>query len=152
MKTCHETVSIAHILQEGGTVAVTVSGYSMYPMLKNRRDCVVCEKYRGDGRKYDVLLYKTDGKLVLHRVIKKHKKDGNFIIRGDNCLRKEYVPEKNVIGILTEFTRKGKDCTVKSKGYRLYSFLIVLFHPVVALKIKTKAALSALKTRLLGRQ
>ena len=152
METCYESLSIADILQKDGAVAVTVSGYSMYPMLKNRRDCVVCQKYTGGGRKYDVLLYKTNGKLVLHRVIKNKKKDGNFVIRGDNCLNKEYVPEDNVIGVLTEFTRKNRDYTVKSCFYRSYCFFIVLFHPLVALRIKTAAVLSSLKRMLGGNQ
>lgn len=145
-----ESISIAHLLERDGAIAVTVSGYSMYPMLKDRRDCVVCRKYTGNVKKYDVLLYKSGKKLVLHRVISNNKKDGRLIIRGDNCVNKEYVPEENVLGILTEFTRKNKDFTVNAPSYRLYSSLIVALHPFVSLKIKTVALLSRLKSGILG--
>lgn len=146
-----EYSSITDCLEDSGQIAVTVSGYSMYPMLRNRRDCVVCRKYSGGAVKYDVLLYKNGEKLVLHRVISNEKKDGKFIIRGDNCLLKEYIPEENVYGILTDFTRNNRDYTVNDRSYRLYSRLIVFFHPVVGLKIKAKAWIRSVIKKLKGR-
>ena len=64
-------LGIEEQLERDGIIASFTSGFSMYPMLYNRRDCVVIEKYRADAKKYDVLLYRTPkGKLVLHRVVK----------------------------------------------------------------------------------
>ena len=145
-----ERHDIEDVLNGGGVVALTISGVSMYPMLKNRRDCVVIGKYVGGASKYDVLLYRDPRKrLVLHRLIKNEKTNGCFVIRGDNCVSKEYIPEENVIGILSEFTRKEKNFTVNDKGYKLYSRLIVLFHPAILLKYKVKGLLSRIKRMVL---
>ena len=152
MEACIEYSSISQCLEKEGMIATTIRGYSMYPMLKSGRDCVVCRRYTGNARKYDVLLYVSNGKLVLHRVISNKRNDGRLVIRGDNCFNKEYVPEESVMGILTDFTRKNRDYTVDSGGYRLYSVLIVLFSPLVRLKILVKSFLSRLKRKISGKR
>lgn len=136
-------------LEKDGIIASCTSGYSMYPMLYNRRDCVVIEKYRGNAGKYDVLLYRTPkGKLVLHRVVKSERMDEKLVIRGDNCPECEYVPEEWVIGKLVEFTRKNKNFKVTDKGYRFYSRLIVAVNPMVALKLRAIDAAVKMRKRL----
>ncbi len=148
-----EKQDIDDVLKNEGIIAVTISGVSMYPMLKNRRDCVVIRKYTGGASKYDVLLYRDPRKrLVLHRLIKNEKTNGCFVIRGDNCIAREYIPEDSVIGILSEFTRKGKDLTVDNLGYKIYSRLIVFFHPAVLLKYRAKGVLSRIKRVISGRK
>ena len=143
-----QSTTIAHQLEAQGTVAVTINGMSMYPMLYNRRDVVVLEKYRGKASKYDVLLYKnSSGKLVLHRVIKNQKRGECFVIRGDNCNAKEYIPESSVLGVLTEFTRKNKDVGSSSVFYKVYSRVIVFINPLVCFKIFVKNGLYSLKKK-----
>ena len=144
-----ERQNIGEYLEKNGFIAVTISGYSMYPMLKDRRDCAVIKRYEGGACKYDVLLYHNGrGKLILHRVVKNTRKNGCLVIRGDNCFTTEYIPEGNVMGILTEFTRKNKDFKVNDGGYRVYSRLIVFFSPFVRAKMRILTLLVGLKNKL----
>ncbi|MBO4308429.1 MAG: S24/S26 family peptidase [Clostridia bacterium] len=114
---------------EGFYVSTTV-GWSMFPMLRNRRDRVVIRPI-GEKRlkRFDLPLYRRpDGKYILHRVI--GVRDGHYIIRGDNTYRKEYVPAEWILGYVDEFYRNGKHKTVQGKGYRFYVRLWNLLYPL----------------------
>jgi len=88
------------------------------PMLKNRRDTIVVVPKTERLKPLDVALYKRGEAYVLHRVLK--VVDGGYIIRGDNCYADEDVPEETVIGVLSEFFRKGKHYTCTDKKYLKY--------------------------------
>lgn len=107
------------IIDRCGYFCASVHGYSMYPLLTNHRDSVYIEK-SDTLKKYDVVLFeRAGGKLVLHRII---GFDGDkFIICGDNNFKKELVNKEQIIGKMTEFSRNGKEYTVKNLGYRIYS-------------------------------
>jgi hypothetical protein len=66
-----------------------------------------------------VALYRRGDAYVLHRVLQPI--DGGYIIRGDNCYADEKVPEDAVIGVLTEFFRKGKHFYCTDKKYIKYA-------------------------------
>ena len=125
----YSTVSIKRALEEKGFVATTTSGMSMYPMLRNKRDCIVVKKAPPILKKYDVALYVTEKRNILHRVIS--VKQGLYVIRGDNCTFKEYVKPEQVIGILDSFTRNGKtyDCQT-SRPYKIYCIFWCTFAPL----------------------
>ena len=109
-------------LQSGGKVSFTVSGTSMQPLIFDRKDTVTLKKFAGKLKKYDVPFYRRDdGQFVLHRVIKVEK-DGSYVCRGDNQNVKEFgVRDAQVIGVMTSFTRRGKQVEVdKSFGYKFY--------------------------------
>ena len=107
--------------KEGFYVSTTV-GFSMYPMLRNRRDRVIIRPL-ADGerlKKYDLPLYRRpDGKYILHRVI--GLRDGYYLIRGDNTYMVEKVPDSWVLGKVTEFYRGDRHILSDSRGYRLYA-------------------------------
>lgn len=131
---------IETILQNDGIFVSTTSGVSMYPMLRDRRDTIIVKKTQERLKKYDVALYKRGDSYVLHRVIK--VLPDSYIIRGDNCLAKEYgITDATVLGVLYGFYRGDREKSMKSFGYKLYSRLIVALHPLVSLKIKVKARL-----------
>ena len=132
---------IETILEKEGVFVSTTSGVSMYPMLRDRRDTIIVTKPDGRLKKYDVALYKRGESYVLHRVIK--VLPDSYIIRGDNCLAKEYgITDGDVIGKLKSFYRKEKEINMMSISYRLYSRLIIVLHPLVSIKIKLKSKLS----------
>ncbi len=113
---------MADKLQSGGEVTFTVTGYSMQPMLYNKRDAVTLKKPTDKILKNDVIFYRRDdGQFVLHRVIK-CQKDGKFTCRGDNQWEKEFdLRYDQIIGVVTDFMRNGKAVNVKkSVGYRFY--------------------------------
>lgn len=117
------TLSAEDVLDKKGFLAETVIGTSMCPLLKEHRDTVIIKKITAPLKKYDVVLFKRGKQLVLHRIIK--ISNGLFLIRGDNCVQSEVVYDKQILGIMTHFCRKGKQCDVQHKGYRVYSVLWV---------------------------
>lgn len=114
-----QTYKIEEVLQEKGVFVGPTSGYSMYPMLKDRRDTIVVRPKTGRLKPLDVALYKRDGLYVLHRVLE--VVDGGYIIRGDNCYLDENIPEEAVFGVLTEFYRKNKHFYCTDKKYLQYA-------------------------------
>ena len=85
----------------------------------------IIERVNRPLKENDVPLYRRKGcdRLVLHRIVK-IKKDGGFVIRGDNLLNNEYdVKPEDIVGVLKAFYREGKyyDCQ-KSLKYKLYIF------------------------------
>ena len=101
-------------LKKNGVYASVTSGVSMRPLFKTNRDMVILKRPEAEPRKYDVVLYKVaSGRYVLHRIIK--VTPDKFIIRGDNTFTLEYVPKDAVLGVLTEFNRKGKRISADNK-------------------------------------
>ena len=113
-----EKQSIEEVLLTHGKYIGPTVGVSMLPMLKNRRDTIVVLPKTERLQPLDVALYRRGEAYVLHRVLQ--VVDGGYIIRGDNCYADENVPESAVIGVLTEFFRKGKHYTCKDKKYLNY--------------------------------
>ncbi len=122
--------SIEQVLLEKGESVSSSAGYSMYPMLRNKRDMIVVEKVNRPLKRHDVPLYRVaGGKLVLHRILKVTP-DG-YIIRGDNLFFKENVKKEQVIGVLKEFYRDGKKVVCATdKKYHLYIFYIRISYPI----------------------
>ncbi len=113
------------VLKEKPEVAVLTSGVSMRPMLREHRDVVIIERVQRPLRVNDVPLYRrpNESRLVLHRILK-IRRDGGYVIRGDNLLVNEYnVKDEDIVGVLKAFYRDGKyyDCA-KSIPYKLYIF------------------------------
>lgn len=114
-----EKKQIEDVLREEGVFVGTTAGSSMYPMLKNRRDTIIIRPYEGRLKKYDVPLYKRGDKYILHRIIK--VLPDSYIIRGDNCIRKEYgITDGQILGVLDGFYRKGKEVDMEGAAYRMY--------------------------------
>ncbi len=125
----------------GKKVKLTVTGDSMYPLLKSRVDTVVLAiPPKKDGyvvcKKYDIVFYKRDnGRYILHRILK--EKDGAFVISGDNETVKEYPVRKDqIIGVVTGFIRKDKFYSPDEIFYRIYAFLWVNFFGIRHILLK----------------
>ena len=116
-------------LERHGTYASVTRGISMRPLFKTHRDMVIIGRVPEELKKYDVVLYTGAGnRYTMHRIIGFVGDD--LIIRGDNTYRREIVPRKNVIGILTEFNRRGKHHTTEERGYKIYSRIWHYLYPV----------------------
>ncbi len=107
----------------GGEVTFTVTGNSMLPMLHDRVDTVTLVPPVFPLKKHDLPFYcRQDGKYILHRLVR--IKDGNYIIRGDNCNYTELgITDADIIGTVKSFTRKGKTYSVDGRLYHLYCAL-----------------------------
>ena len=114
-----EKHTIEEVLSTHGKYIGPTVGVSMLPMLKNRRDTIVVLPKTQRLKRLDVALYRRGEAYILHRVLRPI--DGGYIIRGDNCYSDENVPEEAVIGVLSEFFRKGKHYTCEDKTYLKYA-------------------------------
>lgn len=123
---------VEELLKTQDEVMTRTRGISMRPLFRQGRDIVVIKKPQFPLKAGDVPAYKVSGKkeLVLHRILKV-RKDGVYIIRGDNLFFKENVREEQIIGVMTAFYREGKyyDCS-KSRGYKVYIFLNRISYPI----------------------
>mgnify|MGYP003390930927 CR=1 FL=1 len=110
---------IEDVLGEEGIFVSTMSGYSMYPMLRNRRDTIVVKTYEGRLKKFDVPLYKQGSRYILHRIIEVRPE--SYVIRGDNCEQKEYgITDEHILGVLVGFYRDDKQIDMNGWKYKLY--------------------------------
>lgn len=93
----------------------------MEPLLHNRKSTVVIEGKTSLLKRYDVALYRRpSGQYVLHRVVR--VLDGAYLIRGDNRISRERVPQEWVIGVMTGYyeDERGGYISCGSAKYRKY--------------------------------
>lgn len=126
-----QTQSIKEILDTYGKYTGLTTGTSMEPLIHEQQDNIIVVKNKGRLKKYDVAVYVTpQGKYIMHRVVKVC--DDHYVIVGDNLLKKEYVTDDMICGVLVGFYKKGKkyiDCT-SSKKYMIYSKIWVALLPI----------------------
>ncbi|MDE6470528.1 MAG: S24/S26 family peptidase [Eubacterium sp.] len=123
--------SIKEILDRTGTYTGLTMGSSMQPLIHQQRDNIIVVKNKSRLKKYDVPVYVTsDGKYIMHRVVKVC--DDHYVIVGDNLLRKEYVTDDMICGVLVGFYKNGKHYIdlQKSVPYKIYSRIWVALLPV----------------------
>lgn len=117
-------------MSSGGTARLVVTGNSMYPTLRHRKDVVYLEPLTRQLKKGDLILYKrTNGQYVLHRIVSKPKNDG-FICSGDNQWEKEPVAADQVIAVTNGFLRNGKKYANTALSYRMWVSLWLFLFPV----------------------
>ena len=132
---------IEDVLEEEGMFVSTMSGYSMYPMLRDRRDTIVVKTYEGRLKKYDVALYKQGSRYILHRIIE--VKPESYVIRGDNCEQKEYgITDEHILGVLVGFYRDDKQIDMNGWKYKLYVQLQYRLHGVCWFVRRARSLLS----------
>lgn len=127
----NEFKSIKEILDATGKYTGLTIGTSMLPLIHHQRDNIIVVKNKGRLKKYDVPVYVTkNGKYVMHRIIKVC--DDHYIIVGDNLMKKEYVTDDMICGVLVGFYKNGKRYVdlEKSIAYKIYSRVWVALLPV----------------------
>lgn len=142
-------------LENGGKADLTVTGWSMHPMLHNGRDKVTLTPPGKELKKKDIILYRREnGQYVLHRII--DLDSGKYILCGDNQAMRETVDPSQVIGVVSAFTHKGKPCSMGSFGYRLYAWawveLFGLRRAYISIRRPAGRLLSKLNRKLRKRQ
>lgn len=138
------------ILQTEGQFVGTTAGVSMRPMIKSGRDVIVVKKKTEQLKKYDVALYTRGDAYVLHRVLEVFP--DHYIIRGDNCYSDEYIPEENVIGVLTEYFKGEKRILVTDKKYLRYVKRRIKFYPVRRFRVRVTSKIKRVVKKVLLRK
>lgn len=112
---------IKETLDQGGTFSLTITGTSMYPFIVGGRDKVTLSPLPEKLKKNDLPLYRrANGAFVLHRIVKVCK-DGTYTCCGDHqWWPEEKLRREQMIGLATEYVRKGKKLTNHNLVYRVY--------------------------------
>ena len=95
-------------LDHGGSARLVVTGVSMHPTLRHRRDAVNLVPVNRALKKADLILYRREsGQYVLHRIVSTPR-NGSFICSGDNQWQPETVNQDQVMALVESYIRKGK--------------------------------------------
>ena len=126
------------LLQKDGYFIYTNVGYSMTPLLRQKRDIIEIHQRKTErSKKYDVVLYKRGDKYILHRILKVLP-DG-YLIAGDHCVTVERdVKDENILGVMTSVIRNGKVVTTDNIWYKLYVHIWCDVYPIRMLLIRTR--------------
>ncbi|MCM3633402.1 S24/S26 family peptidase [Paenibacillus camelliae] len=117
-------------LEQQLDISLPVTGNSMQPLWMHNRDSVVltpCDPYT--LKKGDVVLYRrATGQIVLHRIVKVNEE--SYDLCGDAQVDIERgLPKRQVLAVMTSFTRNGRQYSNKQLSYVLYSVLWHLLRP-----------------------
>jgi signal peptidase I len=141
--------SFENELNRCGYLVYTNTGYSMMPMLHQHHDVLMIEKPKGRLKKYDIPLYRAGGKYILHRILEVRPE--GYVTCGDNNIIKEYVPDGDVIGVLTSYTRDGKVHRLNEPSYRLYVHLWCDCFPLRVFYLRARRFASRQKHKLVNK-
>lgn len=136
-------------LKNKGYLVYASVGYSMLPLLRQKRDIVVIRK-KEPGRcgKYDVVLYRRGDRYILHRVLRVLP-DGYLIAGDNNTFVERDVTDDMILGVMTRVIRDGKSIPVTALSYRIYTHIWCDAYPLrmAALKVKRRVWAAAGKAR-----
>lgn len=126
-------------LAVGKEVCFSPKGISMLPLLVPERDSVILRSPPEKLKKYDLPLYRREnGQFVLHRVVKV-KKDGSYVMCGDNQFSRESgIKQSQIIGIVTSFYRNDRHIKSNNLLYKLYCICRVNEQKIHRLAVKIK--------------
>lgn len=99
---------ITELLQEGYKVNFSAPGHSMYPTIMANETIMVEPIDPGTVRLGDIVLYRTNSRLVAHRVIGIENEINDFVLRGDASLTCDAsVKSEQILGKVISIERNG---------------------------------------------
>lgn len=135
------------VLEGGGSVPLTVTGNSMLPFLKDKRDTVWLRETDKPKRGQILLFRRQDGSFILHR-LRRIRRDGTLVMNGDAQSWCEIISPDQVLACVTAFSRPGKK-TVSADGFpvRLRDLLWYPTRPIRPFLFRTYLAIRRLTVR-----
>ena len=127
-------------LAERGRASLTVTGNSMYPMLRNCRDQV----------ELIPVADRDNGQYILHRIVAMTQ-DG-YICCGDNQSEKEFVRHDQLLAVVDGFIRNDKKYTLCHPGYQVYVAVCVGLFSIRRYLLRVRRCLGRLRRGLARRK
>ncbi len=98
--------AVKDLVDEGRSVTIRPKGDSMLPFIRSDRDDVTLERVTSPLSVGDIVLFRYNGKYVLHRIYS-IRKDGMTLMGDGNLKGQEHCSESDVIGIVTTITKEN---------------------------------------------
>lgn len=118
------------LLEEGLSFRLTVTGTSMVPFLRHKKDAVILSPWDETAAAGDIFFYVTpSGRPLLHRY-HKTTPEGDFILCGDHQSNLELVKPEWVWGKVSQIERNGKRFSAGHWLWRLLSRAWIGLYPV----------------------
>jgi signal peptidase len=123
------------IFKKGKSIRFQAKGWSMRPFIRDGDFIVVSPIENSSIRTGDVVFYlTTENKVMVHRVIKKYKKDKDngitMFIKGDATFSSpEKIDMQNVLGKVIAVERNGRKKRLDTKFYQLKGLLFAVISP-----------------------
>ena len=126
------------LIKTKGYIAYTNVGYSMMPLLRQKKDIIeIHDKGSERCKKYDVILYKSGDRYILHRILK--VLPDRYVVAGDhNTFLDPPVTDDMIVGVMTQVIRDGKSITPDNFWYKMYVHLWCDFYPIRVFLLKAK--------------
>ena len=122
------SISYEDELKKSGKILFTIKGVSMRPLFRTADDAIFVVTCNPEElKKLDIVLFnrltQTMGEqYVLHRIVGR-RKDGQFIVVGDNCTYYDLVDPKAILGVVKSAQRGNKPIKLTGFKYSLYKYL-----------------------------
>lgn len=131
------TSALVKLLDENIDITITVTGDSMFPLWRHKRDTVVLTKCNYSAlKKGDIPLYRrSNGQYVMHRIIKVNEDSYNLC--GDAQTHIEYnLSKEKILAVVKAFTRKGKEYNCRTPWVKAYTVLWIVLLPIRGILLK----------------
>jgi len=116
--------------ESGKQSSVKLSGNSMRPLLKNGSTVVV--EHGSDGICFgDIIVFRREGTLVVHRVVRVCRRSGKrlFVTKGDRALKFDpsLLREHDVLGRVVGVAKGEKTVTFQARCWSVVNLLLAIF-------------------------
>lgn len=121
-------ISYEDELKKSGKILFTIKGVSMRPLFRTDEDAILvvsCEPEKLNN--LDIVLFnrvtlERGEQYVLHRIVGR-RRDGKFIIAGDNCTDWDIVDPDDILGVVNSAQRGNNPIKLSGFRYALYKYL-----------------------------
>jgi len=104
---------------------ISVAGRSMLPFFQPG-DQVMITHNQNNIKRGDVIVFRQNGKLTIHRVI--YRKENQFITKGDNVSHYDLpVPSEQVLGRVFKVKRENQEYRIDTIRWQITGQLVVGF-------------------------
>ena len=133
------------LLVKEGTCWGKVISDSMLPVI-GQGDQVLVERALSNNIRFgDIIVFRKNGQLVVHRVLAKRKLNGecHILEKGDAMFQSNLIPAQDILGRVTVVSRHGKSLrTVSGSGRILQLLLACISYTSLWLRVVLESCLA----------
>ncbi len=121
------------LLNRGTSIRFQAKGFSMRPFIREEDFITVSPIENSSISIGDVVFFvSADDQIIVHRVIRKYKKDGRvtLVVKGDASFGSpENVDIQNILGKVVAIERNGRERRLDTKLYRIIGLFFAGISP-----------------------